>query len=170
MSSIRIHCCYIINSTDFKEKTYPWAWWVVLLCNHQLWKKKKSLSSSPPWELQAFISSTRAPDFLSTCPGIDSLSHLLCDYFQFTLIHGPNIRGSYAILLFKASNFTSITGHVHNWVSFLLWLHPFILSGAISPHWSPVAYWASTDLGSSSFSILSFCLFTLFMGFVRHLY
>ena len=25
-------------------------------------------------------------------------------------------------------------------------------------HWSPVAYWAPTDLGSSSFSVLSFCL------------
>ena len=25
-------------------------------------------------------------------------------------------------------------------------------------HWSPVAYWTPTDLGSSSFSILSFCL------------
>ena len=34
-------------------------------------------------------------------------------------------------------------------------------------HWSPVAYWAPTDLGSSSFSILSFCLFILFMGFSR---
>ena len=32
-------------------------------------------------------------------------------------------------------------------------------------HWSPVAYWAPTDLRSSSFSILSFCLFILFMGF-----
>ena len=32
-------------------------------------------------------------------------------------------------------------------------------------HWSPVAYWAPTDLGSSSFSILLFCLFILFMGF-----
>ena len=32
-------------------------------------------------------------------------------------------------------------------------------------HWSPVAYWATTDLGSSSFSVLSFCLFILFMGF-----
>ena len=31
-------------------------------------------------------------------------------------------------------------------------------------HWSPVAYWAPTNLGSFSFSILSFCLFTLFMG------
>ena len=37
-------------------------------------------------------------------------------------------------------------------------------------HWSPVAYWASTDLGSSSFSILSFCLFVLFMGFSRQEY
>ena len=28
-------------------------------------------------------------------------------------------------------------------------------------HWFPVAYWASTDLGSSSLSVLSFCLFTV---------
>ena len=33
--------------------------------------------------------------------------------------------------------------------------------------WSPVAYWAPTYLGSSSFSVLSFCLFILFMGFSR---
>ena len=32
-------------------------------------------------------------------------------------------------------------------------------------HWSLVAYWAPTDLGRSSFSVLSFCLFMLFMGF-----
>ena len=37
-------------------------------------------------------------------------------------------------------------------------------------HWSPVAYWAPTDLGSSSFSILSFCLFILFMGLSRQEY
>ena len=34
-------------------------------------------------------------------------------------------------------------------------------------YWSPVAYWAPTDLGSLSFSVLSFCLFILFMGFSR---
>ena len=38
------------------------------------------------------------------------------------------------------------------------------------PHWSPLAYWAPTDQGSSSFSIQSFCLFTLFMGFSRQEY
>ena len=32
-------------------------------------------------------------------------------------------------------------------------------------HSSPVAYWAPTDLGSSSFSVLYFCFFILFMGF-----
>ena len=37
-------------------------------------------------------------------------------------------------------------------------------------HWSPVAYWAPTDVGSSSFSVLSFCLFILFMGFSRQEY
>ena len=37
-------------------------------------------------------------------------------------------------------------------------------------HWSPVAYWAPTDPGSSSFSVLSFCLFILFMGFSRQEY
>ena len=31
-------------------------------------------------------------------------------------------------------------------------------------HWFPVAYWAPTNLGSSSFSVLSFCLF---IGFSR---
>ena len=59
--------------------------------------------------------------------------HLLFDHLQFALIHGPNIPGSYAILLFTASDFTSITSHIHNWVLFLLWPHLFILSGVISP-------------------------------------
>ena len=31
--------------------------------------------------------------------------------------------GSYAILLFTALDFASITSHIHNWVLFLLWLH-----------------------------------------------
>ena len=35
---------------------------------------------------------------------------------------------------------------------------------------SPVAYWAPTDLGNSSFRVISFCLFILFMGFSRQEY
>ena len=37
-------------------------------------------------------------------------------------------------------------------------------------HRSPVAYWAPNDLGSSTFGILSFCLFILFTGFSRQEY
>ena len=59
--------------------------------------------------------------------------HLLFDHFQFTLIHGPDIPASYAILLFTASGLASITSHIHNWVLLLLWLHLFILTGVISP-------------------------------------
>ena len=75
---------------------------------------------------------------------------------------GPNIPGSYAILLFTAWDFTSI----HNWVLFLLWLHLFLPSGVISPVISRSisgTYWPR----ESSFSALSFCLFILFTGFSR---
>ena len=41
---------------------------------------------------------------------------------------------------------------------------------ALFLHWPPVAYWAPTDLGTTSFSILSFCHFILFMGFSRQEY
>ena len=61
---------------------------------------------------------------------------LLFDHFQFPLIHRPNIPGSYAILLFIASDFTSIISHIHNWALLSLWLHLFILSGVISPLFS----------------------------------
>ena len=40
---------------------------------------------------------------------------------------------SYAILLFTALDFISITSLIHNWVLFLLWLCLFILSGVVSP-------------------------------------
>ena len=59
--------------------------------------------------------------------------HFPFEHFQFALIHGLNIPGSYAILLLTASDFTSITSHIHNWVLLLLLLHLFIPSGVISP-------------------------------------
>ena len=64
---------------------------------------------------------------------LQSPSAVILDHFQFALIHAPNIPGSNAILLFTASDLDSITSHIHNWVLFLLGLHPFILSGVISP-------------------------------------
>ena len=101
--------------------------------------------------------------------------HLLFDHFQFALIHGPSIPGSYTILFFIASNLTSITTHIQQLGGFVcLFVCCF---GSVSSfflelflHWSPVAYCAPADLGSSSFSVLSFCLFILFMGFSRQGY
>ena len=97
---------------------------------------------------------------------MSAFTHLLFHHFQFALIHGPNIPGSYAILLFTASDLASMTSHIHNWVLFLLWLRLFILSGVVSPLISSSilgTYWP----GEFLFSVLSFCLFILFMGFSR---
>ena len=64
---------------------------------------------------------------------------------------------------------TSITSHIHSWVLFLLWLSLFILSGVISPLiFSSIL--GTYRRGSSFFSVLSFCLFILFMGFSRQEY
>ena len=59
---------------------------------------------------------------------------------------------------------TSTTGYCYCFAS----IPSFFLE--LFLYWSLVAYWAPTDLGSSSFSILSFCLFILFMWFSRQEY
>ena len=75
-----------------------------------------------------------------------------------------------AILLFTASDLASITSPIHNWVFvfFFGFIPSFFLE--LFLHWSQVSYWAPTDLGNSSFNIRSFCLFILFMGFLRQEY
>ena len=68
-----------------------------------------------------------------------------------------------------ASDFTSITSHIYNWVLFFLCsISSFFLE--LFLYWSPIAYWAPTILESSSLIVLSFCLFILFMGFSRQEY
>ena len=59
---------------------------------------------------------------------------------------------------------TSTTGHCFCFDSISLFFLELFL------YWSPVAYWAPTDLGSSSFGAIYFCLFILFMGFSRQEY
>ena len=87
---------------------------------------------------------------------------ILFDHFQFTLIRGPNIPGSYAVLFFTASDFTSLTSHIHDWVLFILWLSLFILSGAVSPMMSSSilgTYWpGEIHLSVSHLFTFSHCL------------
>ena len=48
-------------------------------------------------------------------------------------LHLPRAGPITLTLLFTASDLASITSHIHSWVLCLLWLHPFILFGVISP-------------------------------------
>ena len=75
---------------------------------------------------------------------------ITCYHFQFTLIHGHNIPGSYAIFFFTASDFIFITSHIHNWALVSLWRHLFIFL-ELFLHPSPVVYWAFKDLGGYIF-------------------
>ena len=95
--------------------------------------------------------------------------HLLFDHFQFTLIQGANIPCSHAILLLQhgtllPSPFTFTTGHCFCFGS----ISSFFLELFLRSPW--IAYWSPTNLESSSFSVLSFCLFILLMGFSRQEY
>ena len=97
------------------------------------------------------------------------LFHFLFDHFQFALIHGPNISASYAILLCTASDLASITSHIHNWILFLLWLHPFIISKVISPLISS-SILDTYQPGEFLFQYPIILPFILFMGFSRQEY
>ena len=82
------------------------------------------------------------------------------------MIHGSNIPGSYVILFLQHWTLLSppdksTTEHHFHFGSASSFLPELLL------HSSPVAHRAPTDLGSSSYSVTSFCLFTLFMGFSR---
>ena len=59
---------------------------------------------------------------------------------------------------------TSTTEHYYSFGS----ISSFFLE--LFLHSSPVAHWTSTNLGSSSFSVIYFYLFILFMGFSRQEY
>ena len=59
---------------------------------------------------------------------------------------------------------TSTTGRCFHFGSIYSFLLELFLNS------SSVAYWAPTSLGSSSFSVISFCLFILFMVFSRQKY
>jgi len=82
------------------------------------------------------------------------------------LIYEPNIPGSYAVLLFTASDFTSITSHIHNWALFLFWLCVFIISGVISPLFSG-SNLGTNQLGEFIFQCHIFLPFHTFHGILK---
>ena len=84
----------------------------------------------------------------------------------------PNITGSYSILFSEALDFTFITGHIHNWVSFLLWPSCFILSGTLSssPPLFPSSILDTFRPGGLIFGVIYFGSSTQFMKFSWQIY
>ena len=68
------------------------------------------------------------------------------DHFQFALIHVPDITGSYAILLFTASDLASITSHIHSTSPLFSDIIPVFNSLNLIPFlysiWIMQRYWA----------------------------
>ena len=92
--------------------------------------------------------------------GLLGLHGLLCDHVQFTLIHGPHIPGSYAMLVFTALDFSFTTRHTHNWASFLLRPSCFTLSGAVSKcplHAGRLPAWGRALISQRHLFALSHC-------------
>ena len=85
------------------------------------------------------------------------------------LICGLNIPGSYAVFPYSIGLYFCHQLHL-NLDSYFCFRSISSLYLELFLHSSPVAYWASTVLGISSFSVISFCLFILFMGFLRQEY
>ena len=103
-------------------------------------------------------------EYWSGLPFPSPVDHILSELSTMT-------RPSWVTLHGMAHSFTELDKavvHVISLFSFLsLWLSFFL---ELCLHSSPVAYVAPTNLGSSYFSVISFCLFILFMGFSRQEY
>ena len=95
--------------------------------------------------------------------------HLLLDYVLFTLIDGLTIPGSCAMLFFTALDcaFTTDTSTVGHHFRFGPASSFFLELLANVSHSPSVAYWTAASLRGLSSSVTSFCLFTLFTGFLR---
>ena len=70
------------------------------------------------------------------------------------------------MLFFTTLFFTSIASHIHNWALFTLGLCFFLVFEVISLLFSS-SILGTYEPGSSSFSVISFCLFILLIGFSR---
>ena len=94
-------------------------------------------------------------------------AHFLLDHIQFTLIHGPNIRGSYAALFCTALDFSFITDtstSEHRFcfgpaASFFLELLVIVLCSF------QIAYWTTSNPGGSSFGVIFSFSFFFFLSF-----
>ena len=89
----------------------------------------------------------------------------LFNHFQSALNHGPNIPGCIPIQYCSLQHQTLLPTSIKSTPGCCFCvgsISSFFLELVL--HWSPVAYWAPTNLGSSFFSVLSFNLFYFSWG------
>ena len=101
-----------------------------------------------------------------------TIFHLLFDHVHFTLIRGPNIPSSYVILFLQHRTLlsppdTSITECRFRFDPTTLFFLELLVIALCS---SLLAYCIPSNLGGSSSSVIFFCLFILFMGFLQQEY
>ena len=154
---------HLMQSTDSFEKT--WCWERLNVGGEGDDRGWDDLMASPTQWTWVWVNSrscwwTGKPAMLQSMA-----SQIVRHDWATELTDEPNILGSYVILFFTALDFTFTTRHFHTGCCFHFGqpLHSF---WSIS-HFSPIAYWVPTDLGSSSFSVIYFCHFILFMAFSR---
>ena len=90
-----------------------------------------------PWiaarQASLSISNSRSSLRLTSLESVMPSSHLILCRPLLLLPPIPPASESFPMSLFTALDLASITSHIHSGVFFLLWLHPFTLSGVISP-------------------------------------
>ena len=99
-------------------------------------------------------------------PEARELSPVYCGYWQNSVLYG--YKNEVAVS-FRASDFTFTTRHIHTWVLFPLLFSHFILYIAISVFYfrSVLDTYQPGVGGGSCFSVITFCLIIVFMGFSR---
>ena len=86
---------------------------------------------------------------------------LLFYHFQSTLIRGPNIPGSYAILSFTASDITSIISRIHSWA--LFYFQFALIHGPDIPGSYAILLFTASDFASITSHIHNWVLFLLWL-------
>ena len=139
--------------------------------------KLKWLSSSSsifPSGLEVKVSASNAGD-LGSIPGSGrSPGEGNGNPLQYSCLENPRDGGAWWAAIYGVAQSRtrlkrlSSSNQAHPQLGIVFALAPFFsFFPELCLHWSPVAYWAPTDLGSSSFIVLSFCLFLLFMRVLK---
>ena len=136
-------------------RLFCWLWWLL----HFFWGIPAHSS-----RYNGHLKSPSPVHFSSLIPRMSTFTLAISfHHFQFALIHGPTFQVpmQYCSLQYRTlllSPVPSTTGCCFCFGSASSFFPELFLYSSL------VAYWTPTDLASSSFSVISFCLFILFIG------